>query len=148
MPLPGTPLLASGSFSKAIFLGAGLVAIVSGLVGNLLVEDLRLGAVAPFDAAIVVLLVGGAVVLATWGENYGDAHNSRSLGAQLALGWQAIRTGEALPPPPPPGWGGLGAVGGGRVLRESGHRGNIRRAPPPECGGGGGGVRGAPSLTR
>lgn len=38
-------------FSKAVFLGAGLMAILSGLVGNALVEDLKLG---PVGAVSVV----------------------------------------------------------------------------------------------
>jgi MFS transporter, MFS domain-containing protein family, molybdate-anion transporter len=59
-------------FSKAVFLGNGLMAILSGLVANYLVEGLKLGPVAPFDAAIAVLSVGGAIILATWPENHGD----------------------------------------------------------------------------
>ncbi|KXZ47291.1 hypothetical protein GPECTOR_36g18 [Gonium pectorale] len=89
------PLLAD-TFSKAIFLGAGLMAIVSGLAGNVLVEDLRLGPVAPFDAAIVVMLVGGALVATTWPENYGDAASHRSLVGQLAQGWAAIRADSRI----------------------------------------------------
>ncbi|GLC35439.1 hypothetical protein PLESTB_000207000 [Pleodorina starrii] len=88
--------LLADTFSKAVFLGAGLVAILSGLAGNLLVEDLRLGPVAPFDAAIVVMLAGGVLVLATWGENYGDPNNRRSLGAQLMHGLAAIRTDRRI----------------------------------------------------
>lgn len=57
------------------------------------VEDLRMGPVAPFDAAIVVMLCGGALVAATWPENYGDAASRRSVLAQLGQGLAAIRTG-------------------------------------------------------
>ncbi|GMP61245.1 hypothetical protein CsSME_00041578 [Camellia sinensis var. sinensis] len=51
------------TFSKAIFLGNGLVAIVAGLFGNLLVDSLNLGPVAPFDAA-----AGAAVAIASDGS--------------------------------------------------------------------------------
>ncbi len=50
-------------FSKAVLVGNGLMAIVAGLVGNYLVEDMGLGRVAPFDAAIVVLMAGGAMIM-------------------------------------------------------------------------------------
>ena len=62
----------SGVFSKAVFLGNGLAAIMSGLVANSLVHSLDMGPVAPFDAAIVVLVLGGSVIFMTWTENYGD----------------------------------------------------------------------------
>ena len=39
------------TFSKAIFHGNGLVAILFGLFGNVLVDTLALGPVAPFDVA-------------------------------------------------------------------------------------------------
>lgn len=39
------------TFSIAVFLGNGLVAILAGLLGHGLVETLSLGPVAPFDAA-------------------------------------------------------------------------------------------------
>lgn len=53
-------------FSKAVLVGNGLMAIVAGLVGNYLVEDMGLGRVAPFDAAIVVLMAGGAMIMVSW----------------------------------------------------------------------------------
>lgn len=55
-----------------MFLGNGLIAIVAGLLGHGLVETFDLGPVAPFDAAAVTLLVGGAIIMATWSENFGD----------------------------------------------------------------------------
>ena len=58
-------------FSRSVFFGNGLVAIIAGVVGNYLVRDLEYGPLAPFDAAIVVLVVGGLVILFTWTENYG-----------------------------------------------------------------------------
>lgn len=45
-----TGALLGDTFSKAVFLGSGLMAIVSGLVGNVLVEDMKLG---PVGAAVV-----------------------------------------------------------------------------------------------
>ena len=56
------------TFAKAIFLGNGLVSIVSGLLANYLVTDMSLGPVAPFDAAAVFLAVGGVVIFSTWSE--------------------------------------------------------------------------------
>jgi hypothetical protein len=66
-------------FSKAVFLGNGLVAIVSGLLANYLVDDMQLGPTAPFDAAAVLLAVGGVVVHTTWTENYGEASEHGTL---------------------------------------------------------------------
>ena len=60
------------TFAKAIFLGNGLVSIVSGLLANYLVTDMSLGPVAPFDAAAVFLAIGGVVIFFTWSENKGD----------------------------------------------------------------------------
>ena len=34
-----------------------------------------MGPVAPFDAAATVLLIGGAIIVSKWTENYGDASN-------------------------------------------------------------------------
>lgn len=87
--------LLSDLFTKAVFLGNGLMAIASGLVGNWLVEDMRLGPVAPFDAAIVVLLAGGAAIQLTWAENYGSEGTNMSdmLGRQFAQALHTIRSG-------------------------------------------------------
>jgi len=65
-------------FSLAVFLGNGLVAIVSGLVANTLVDTLNYGPVAPFDAAAVFLTIGLIIILSTWSENYGDKNPSQS----------------------------------------------------------------------
>lgn len=51
--------------SQAIFLGSGLVAIVSGLFGNVLVGALALGPVAPFDAAACFLAIGMAIIMSS-----------------------------------------------------------------------------------
>ncbi|KAF4398271.1 hypothetical protein G4B88_007550, partial [Cannabis sativa] len=66
------------TFSKAIFLGNDLVAIVAGLLGNLLVDSLSLGPVAPFDAASCFLAIGMAVILSSWSENYGNPSGART----------------------------------------------------------------------
>lgn len=74
-------------------MGNGVMAIASGLLGNFLVEDLRLGPVAPFDAAVAVLLLGGLAVQLTWEENYGDKQGGQMLG-QFAKALHTIRQGE------------------------------------------------------
>lgn len=84
----------SVTFSKAIFLGNGLVAILSGLFGNLLVDNLSLGPVAPFDAAACFLAVGMAVILSSWSENYGDPSESKDLLTQFKGAAIAIASGR------------------------------------------------------
>mmetsp|Transcript_11407 Transcript_11407/g.24520 ORF Transcript_11407/g.24520 Transcript_11407/m.24520 type:complete len:468 (+) Transcript_11407:55-1458(+) len=78
------------TFSKAVFVGNGLMAILAGLVANFLVDNLSLGPVSPFDASAAVLLLGGAVIYTTWGENYGDAKHQHSLQHQFKLAGAAI----------------------------------------------------------
>eukprot|EP00798_Chlamydomonas_sp_ICE-L_P030094 gene30094-35059_t len=78
------------TFSKAVFVGNGLVAILAGLVANYLVESLKLGPVAPFDASATVLLLGGAVIMFSWSENYGDTKSNNSLNHQFKLAFAAI----------------------------------------------------------
>ena len=63
-------------------------------------DTLALGPVAPFDAAAVVMVVGGLVVLASWPENYGDASSKRTLPEQLAGAARAIYNGERASAPP------------------------------------------------
>ncbi len=82
------------TFSKAVFVGNGLVAILAGLLANYLVDNLALGPVAPFDASATVLLIGGAVILASWGENYGDAKNDHPITMQFKMAAAAIIAGE------------------------------------------------------
>lgn len=62
-----------GTFSQAVFLGNGLMAILSGLIAHTLVETLAIGPVAPFDAAAIVLVIGGVIIYTTWTENHGDS---------------------------------------------------------------------------
>ncbi|MBA0645873.1 hypothetical protein Goklo_013911, partial [Gossypium klotzschianum] len=81
-------------FSKAIFLGNGLIAILSGLFGNLLVDSLSLGPVAPFDAAACFLAIGMAIILSSWTENYGDASENKDLLTQFRGAAVAITSGR------------------------------------------------------
>jgi hypothetical protein len=80
-----------GTFSAAIFVGNGVVAILSGLLAHTLVEGLGLGPVAPFDAAHGVLLLGGALVALTWTENYGKGAGEGRAASLLGQIWAALR---------------------------------------------------------
>ncbi|URD88053.1 Major Facilitator superfamily [Musa troglodytarum] len=77
------PQWLSVTFSKAILLGNGLIAIVSGLFATLLIENLELDPVLPFDAAACFLAIGMAIILSSWSENYGDPSESNDLIAQF-----------------------------------------------------------------
>lgn len=83
----------SVTFSKAIFLGNGLVAIVAGLFGNLLVDSFSLGPVSPFDAAAIFLAIGMAVILSSWSENFGDPSENKDLLTQFKGAAVAIASG-------------------------------------------------------
>lgn len=86
-----------GTFSKAVFIGNGLIAIVAGLLGHALVEVFKLGPVSPFDAAALVLVVGGVYIAATWTENYGDSADKAPFHVSLVNAgntiWQDPRVG-------------------------------------------------------
>ena len=82
-----------GTFSKAVFLGNGLIAIVAGLLGHALVEIFHLGPVSPFDAAALVLLFGGAYIAATWTENYGDTADKSPFHVSLVNAGKTIWEG-------------------------------------------------------
>ncbi|THG10738.1 hypothetical protein TEA_023114 [Camellia sinensis var. sinensis] len=84
------------TFSKAIFLGNGLVAILSGLFGNLLVDSFSLGPVAPFDAAACFLAIGMSIILSLWTENYGDPSESKDLLTQFKGAAVAIASDEKI----------------------------------------------------
>ncbi|KAJ6294793.1 hypothetical protein OIU76_022804, partial [Salix suchowensis] len=84
------------TFSKAIFLGNGLVAILAGLFGNFLVDTFQLGPVAPFDAAACFLAIGMAVILSSWTENYGDPSENKDLLAQFKGAAVAIASDEKI----------------------------------------------------
>ncbi|KAK1565375.1 hypothetical protein Q3G72_025109 [Acer saccharum] len=86
----------SVTFSKAIFLGNGLIAIVSGLSGNLLVDTLGLGPVAPFDAAACILAIGMAIIMSSWTENYGDPSENNDLLTQFKGAAIAIAADEKI----------------------------------------------------
>lgn len=71
------------TFSRAIFVGNGLVAILAGLLANFLVKNMALGPVVPFDAAATFLTIGFVIILMTWPENYGDASDKAPFSAQF-----------------------------------------------------------------
>ncbi|KAL3149800.1 hypothetical protein ABBQ38_013625 [Trebouxia sp. C0009 RCD-2024] len=79
-----------GTFSKAVFLGNGLIAIVAGLLGHALVEVFKLGPVSPFDAAALVLIAGGVYIALTWTENYGDSADKTPFHASLVNAGKTI----------------------------------------------------------
>ncbi|OAY75526.1 Molybdate-anion transporter [Ananas comosus] len=83
-------------FSKAIFLGNGLIAIVSGLFANMLADNLGFGPVAPFDAAACFLAIGMAIILSSWTENYGDPSDSKDLMGQFKVAATAIASDEKI----------------------------------------------------
>ncbi|KAI9398206.1 hypothetical protein POPTR_003G145600v4 [Populus trichocarpa] len=86
----------SVTFSQAIFLGNGLVAIVSGLFGNVLVDTLALGPVAPFDAAACFLAIGMAIIMSSWTENYGDPSENKDLLTQFKGAAVVIASDEKI----------------------------------------------------
>jgi hypothetical protein len=90
------PQWLSLTFSKAIFLGNGLVAILAGLIANFLVVDLDFGPVAPFDTAAVFLAIGCGVIVKTWSENYGDTNEEKTLQQQFQQAWNSILAGKVL----------------------------------------------------
>ena len=51
--------------------GSSLVAIVAGLLASTLASNF--GLVAPFDASLLLLVIGGVLVWRQWRENYGEA---------------------------------------------------------------------------
>ncbi|OVA14753.1 Protein of unknown function DUF791 [Macleaya cordata] len=84
------------TFSKAIFLGNGLIAIISGLFANMLADNLGFGPVAPFDAAACFLAVGMAIILSSWTENYGDPSDNKDLLTQFKGAAIAIASDEKI----------------------------------------------------
>lgn len=88
------PQWLSVTFSKAIFLGNGLIAIVSGLFASLLVDNLEFDPVAPFDAAACFLALGMAIILLSWSENYGDPSESKDLITQFNGAAAVIASGK------------------------------------------------------
>ncbi|KAJ3680166.1 hypothetical protein LUZ60_016444 [Juncus effusus] len=90
------PQWLSLTFSKAIFLGNGLVAIVSGLFANLLTDNLGFGPVAPFDAAACFLAIGMAIIMSSWTENFGDPSENKDLLSQFKVAANAIASDEKI----------------------------------------------------
>mmetsp|Transcript_37996 Transcript_37996/g.107327 ORF Transcript_37996/g.107327 Transcript_37996/m.107327 type:complete len:462 (+) Transcript_37996:526-1911(+) len=84
------------TFSKAVYIGNGLMAILSGLAANFLVENVGAGFVSPFDAASVVLILGGAMISATWPENYGDGASQGGVFSQLRSAMKLIASDRRI----------------------------------------------------
>ncbi|XP_033106125.1 molybdate-anion transporter-like [Anneissia japonica] len=59
------------TFSKATFWN-GVLAVIAGLVANLLAGFLKLGPVSPFLLAVPLLAASGLIVTKKWQENYGN----------------------------------------------------------------------------
>jgi MFS family permease len=67
----------SQTYSRAT-IANGMVAVSCGFVGQY-ASDFA-GPVAPFDTAIIAMTVGGAVIAATWSENFGEGTGDSSTG--------------------------------------------------------------------
>ncbi len=69
-------------------------------MGHALVEVFKLGPVSPFDAAALVLVVGGVYIAATWTENYGDSADKAPFHVSLVNAgntiWQGVQTCASL----------------------------------------------------
>lgn len=91
------PTLLNSLFTRAVYLGNGVMAILAGLVGNVLVVNMKLGPVAPFDAAILVLLIGGVVISLTWSENYGQFSGAGGgVVDNLTEAWELMRADRRI----------------------------------------------------
>ena len=82
------------TFSKAIFLGNGVVAIMFGLFANTLADTLGFGPIPPFDVAAFSLAIGMAIILSTWIEKYGDPSENKDLITQFKGAAIAIHSGN------------------------------------------------------
>lgn len=88
-----------GTFTKQVFLGNGLVAILSGLLANTLVTNFEMGPVAPFDAAAFFLTIGGGIIFMTWSENYGASEGggeNSSFSVQFRNAMEAIKNDKKV----------------------------------------------------
>ncbi|KAL0552315.1 hypothetical protein IC582_011423 [Cucumis melo] len=84
------------TFSKAIFLCNGLVAILTRLFGNVLVDSLSLGPVAPFDVVACFLAIGMTIIMTSWTENYRDPSERKDLLTQFSVAAVAIALDEKI----------------------------------------------------
>jgi len=80
-----------------------LVAIVAGLVGQVLVDSTTFHAVGgsnfyvggltgPFDLAILALIIGLILISVLWEENYGETNGSGSMTENLSIAWKLLTT--------------------------------------------------------
>ena len=83
---------ALGSLFSAQFLGNSLVAITTGVAAQYAAD--MFGFVAPFDMALVCLLVMNALIAYSWTENYGDqsAHIKKS----FVDAWTALKSDRKI----------------------------------------------------
>eukprot|EP00667_Euglena_gracilis_P007360 EG_transcript_7430 len=72
------------TFSR-MTIGNGIIAIPAGLVAQLAVWLSGGHPVAPFDVALVLLILGSITIMCTWKENYGDSGQSALSGLQSAV---------------------------------------------------------------
>ncbi|KAF6155158.1 hypothetical protein GIB67_019684 [Kingdonia uniflora] len=86
----------SVTFFKAIFFGNCLVAIITGLFGNMLAATLGFGPVAPFDVATCFLAIAMAIIMSSWSKNFGDPSESKDLFTQFKGDAIATASGESL----------------------------------------------------
>ncbi|EFC48142.1 DUF791 domain-containing protein [Naegleria gruberi] len=71
----------------------GIIAILSGFVSNFL-YDIIGSPVAPFDCAIIFLVIGGAIIYYNWNENYGDTTGDWK--KNFIRGYEVIRTDKKV----------------------------------------------------
>lgn len=82
------------TFSFAIF-GNGLIAVIAGLVANIMAHS-SIGYVAPFLLAIIPLIAVAVIVSTTWSENYGDGQKDLNMFSSLNKGFDFIRTDSRI----------------------------------------------------
>eukprot|EP01062_Namystynia_karyoxenos_P023570 TRINITY_DN1911_c0_g1_i1.p1 TRINITY_DN1911_c0_g1~~TRINITY_DN1911_c0_g1_i1.p1 ORF type:complete len:472 (+),score=154.28 TRINITY_DN1911_c0_g1_i1:79-1416(+) len=83
-----------GSTFGLMMAGNGFIAIAAGLAAQGAVYAYGGHPVAPFDASLVLLVIGTIVIGTTWDENHGDASQSQAAG--LAKAWRLIRSNKAV----------------------------------------------------
>ena len=88
----------SSTFSLMTF-GSSVVAIVAGVIAYFLAANF--GSVAPFDASLLLLAAGAAIIWTRWKENYGEAHSLSPAGASAAGEAGGVMAGAGVGGAPP-----------------------------------------------
>ena len=83
----------SVTFSAMTF-GNGIVAIIAGVIASFLAANF--GPVAPFDASLVLLLIGGVIISMAWPENYGDNRQNVACGNNFRAAWNVLVSNEKV----------------------------------------------------